>query len=204
MEKFDFKEKIYQFLLENDKGATASEIAKFIGSNRMTVTKYLGIMKGQDLVKYKGVGMAKLWHIDPTPILNSFDKGENKLMKEVMDILGEGISIMNKDLEIIWYNDKMAEWCGNLKDNKGKHCYEIYQKRKNICPNCPSIKTISSGEIRKAVQPGIDTKGKTRYFDLITAPIKDKKGKVVAVMELVASLNDYKRIMGELRAFLEK
>lgn len=199
-----FREKIYKFLVENNRGATAAEIARSIGSNRMTVTKYLDIMKGQDLVNYQGVGMAKLWNINSAPILNSFDNGENQLLKEAMNILGEGISIINRDFEIVWHNDVLGEWCGNLKNNKGKHCYEVYQKRKQVCPNCPSLRTFNSGKIHKCVQQGIDTKGRKLYFDLTTTPIKDKKGKVIGVMELAASLGDYKRKMSQLKAYLNK
>jgi len=204
MRDAEFKDKIYQFLVRNDKGATASEIAKDIISNRMTVTKYLEMMKIQDLVAYRGVGMAKLWSINPSPILTSFDNGENMLLKDVMNVMGEGVSVINKKMEIVWYNEKMAEWCGKLESNKGKHCYEVYQKRGSVCANCPTIQTFNSGSAKKAVQPGIDTKGKKRFFDLITTPIKDKKGNIIGVMEIVTSLDDYKRKMAELKDLLGK
>jgi len=44
-------------------GVTSSEIAKSIGLNRMTMIKYLAIIKEKALIDFKQFGMAKLWYI---------------------------------------------------------------------------------------------------------------------------------------------
>ncbi|MBW2991724.1 PAS domain-containing protein [Candidatus Woesearchaeota archaeon] len=202
MKRFDFREKIYQFLIENEGGATASQIAEAIDSNRMTVTKYLDIMKGQDLVTYKGVGMAKLWTIQSSPIFNSFDKGENYMIRKAMDLLGEGVAIIDRDLRIIWYNEAIARVIGELKKNKGKRVTDFYDESE--ITSHAAIKTFSTGQTCKSVQPLTLKDGKKHYFDFVTNPIKDKKGNVIAIIVLAIDLSDYKRKMDELRALLGK
>ncbi len=59
----EIKEKIIGFLKTRKIGASSSEISKRIGHNRITVTKYLEIMKAHKLVAYEGIGQAKLWHL---------------------------------------------------------------------------------------------------------------------------------------------
>jgi PAS domain S-box-containing protein len=204
MKKNNFRDNIYKFLLSAEKGATASDIAKSISSNRMTITKYLDIMKGQDLVNYKGVGMAKLWYINSSPLLNSFGEGENLPIKEAMNLLGEGICVLDRDMRLVWYNDVIESIAGKLEKNKGKSCYELLDmkplEKKQECV----IKTFNTGETCKSVQKLTLKDGRKLYFDVVTTPIKDKNGKVIAVMVLTIDLNDYERKMNELRALMGK
>ena len=57
------KTKILDFLKTKRFGASSSEIAKNISHNRITVTKYLEIMKAHKLLVYEDVAQAKLWRI---------------------------------------------------------------------------------------------------------------------------------------------
>ena len=59
----EIRTKILDFLKSTRIGASSSEIAKNIGHNRITVSKYLEIMKAHKLIDYEGVGQAKLWYI---------------------------------------------------------------------------------------------------------------------------------------------
>jgi two-component system, OmpR family, alkaline phosphatase synthesis response regulator PhoP len=59
----EIKNKILEFLKTTKYGASSSEISKSIGHNRVTVTKYLEIMRAHKLISYDEVAQAKLWHI---------------------------------------------------------------------------------------------------------------------------------------------
>jgi DNA-binding response OmpR family regulator len=59
----EIRKKILEFLSTTKIGASACEIAKAIGHNRVTVTKYLEIMRAHKLLAYEGVAQAKLWYI---------------------------------------------------------------------------------------------------------------------------------------------
>jgi len=57
------EKKIINFIKKSPIGVTSSEIAKFLGFNRMTITKYLAIIKEKALIDFRQFGMAKLWYI---------------------------------------------------------------------------------------------------------------------------------------------
>jgi DNA-binding response OmpR family regulator len=59
----DIKNKIIEFLKTKQYGASASEISKVVGHNRITVSKYLEIMKAHHLLDYEEVASAKVWHL---------------------------------------------------------------------------------------------------------------------------------------------
>jgi len=59
----DTENKIIDYIKKSPLGTSSTEIAKSIGLNRMTITKYLAIIKEKALIDFKQFGMAKLWFI---------------------------------------------------------------------------------------------------------------------------------------------
>jgi len=60
----EIRSKILDFLSTKRIGASSSQISKSIGHNRITVTKYLEILKAQKQIDYEGIAQAKLWSIN--------------------------------------------------------------------------------------------------------------------------------------------
>lgn len=58
--------KIVNFIKNSPLGVTSSDIAHYLGLNRMTIAKYLAIIKEKALVDFKQLGMAKLWYVPVT------------------------------------------------------------------------------------------------------------------------------------------
>jgi hypothetical protein len=63
MFNLEIEKKIIGFVKKSPLGATSSDIASYVGLNRMTLTKYLAIIKERALIDFKQFGMAKLWYI---------------------------------------------------------------------------------------------------------------------------------------------
>ena len=99
--------KIVDFIKKSPLGVTSNDIARYIGLNRMTMTKYLAIIKERALIDFKQFGMAKLWYIPVNLTKESFfskiisnmavkiPENEFKELSEKVGIsLGEGINQM--------------------------------------------------------------------------------------------------------------
>jgi len=63
MFNLEIEKKIIDFIKKGPIGVTSNDIAKYVGLNRMTITKYLAIIKERALIDFKPFGMAKLWYI---------------------------------------------------------------------------------------------------------------------------------------------
>jgi hypothetical protein len=63
MFNLEIEKKIVDFVKKSTLGVTSSDIANYVGLNRMTITKYLAIIKERALIDFKQFGMAKLWYI---------------------------------------------------------------------------------------------------------------------------------------------
>ena len=59
----EIERKIVNFIKKSPIGVTSSEIARFLGINRMTLTKYLAIIREKALIDFRQFGMAKLWYV---------------------------------------------------------------------------------------------------------------------------------------------
>jgi hypothetical protein len=59
----DNEKKIIDIVKKSPLGLTSSEIAKYLGINRVTLTKYLAVIKEKTLIDFKQFGMAKLWYV---------------------------------------------------------------------------------------------------------------------------------------------
>lgn len=59
----DIEKRIIDMIRKSPLGLTSSEIARYLGVNRVTLTKYLAVIKQKTLIDFKRFGMAKLWFI---------------------------------------------------------------------------------------------------------------------------------------------
>ena len=103
----DPENKIVDFIKKSPLGVTSNDIARYLGLNRMTMTKYLAIIKEKALIDFKQFGMAKLWYIPVNLTKESFfskiiadmaikiPENEFKELSEKVGIsMGEGINQM--------------------------------------------------------------------------------------------------------------
>jgi diguanylate cyclase (GGDEF)-like protein len=82
----DIVNKIMNFIKSKEIGASASQISRAINHNRVTVTKYLEVMRAQGVLANKIVAQAKLWavandHRKPTVLIVEDEKNVLDLIK---------------------------------------------------------------------------------------------------------------------------
>jgi len=138
MFNLEIEKKIIEFVKNGPLGVTSSEIANYVGLNRMTITKYLAIIKERALIDFKQFGMSKIWYIPINLNKESFlskmmaniainmSKEEFKTLSEKVGIsLGEeinrmylkfnGVKKLNIDQIVETYSDVGKKLGGNLK-----------------------------------------------------------------------------------------
>lgn len=82
-------------LLRNNNPMSSTEISKKIGTNRITISKYLDILYFQKIINRKKIGSVNFWFLDPG-IVNFDTKDENYIELQQKLI----ISLINGDKEI--------------------------------------------------------------------------------------------------------
>ncbi|NOZ24259.1 MAG: PAS domain S-box protein [Planctomycetes bacterium] len=113
-------------------------------------------------------------------------------LREIFNSSGDGIAIIDKNLEIINVNDRQKQWFPNAKP--GKTCYKEFCSRdqEGPCEGCPVLKAIETGEPHSLTVQGTDTRGRPRWHEMLASPLRDEYGRTVAAVETVRNVTKLK------------
>jgi len=109
-------------------------------------------------------------------------ESEGKL-KAMLQSIGDHMSMMDKDLDILWANETAKKVFGE--DIIGKKCYEVYHGRKEPCNPypCLTLKAFQDGKGHGHDTQVIDKDGEIIHFRCTAnVALKDETGKPTAVI----------------------
>jgi PAS domain S-box-containing protein len=113
----------------------------------------------------------------------------------------DGISILDKNLNIVQVNPFMEKWYAAFMPLAGKKCYEVYHQANGPCEICPTLETFKTGRAAHAVVPKRLKNGEIcGWTDLHTFPLKDgATGEVSGVIENIRDITEQKKVEHDLR-----
>jgi PAS domain S-box-containing protein len=109
----------------------------------------------------------------------------NRLILETMD---EGVAVVDRKLKIISCNSAYLKALDVPRDQVvGEPCYRVSHRSVVPCdePICPVRKAFKTQQAVKALHINYDSEGKERYCEVVALPIKDKRGDVNSVLEII-------------------
>jgi DNA-binding CsgD family transcriptional regulator len=110
------------------------------------------------------------------------------------------MSMMDKDLKIIWANETAMRLFGN--DIIGKKCYEVYHRRTSPCKPqpCIAVKAFKSGKSHTHTTEVTTQDGTSlNYHRTAKVALRDNDGKSTAVLEISRNVTKEKNLESELR-----
>ncbi len=119
-------------------------------------------------------------------------ESEGKL-NAMLQSIGDHMSMMDKDLNIIWANDVAKKNFGD--DIIGKKCYEVYHRIDKPCEPfpCLTLRAFQDDGIHEHETSVIDKDGEKRYFHCTAnVALRDEEGKPVGVIEISRDVTDQK------------
>ena len=117
-------------------------------------------------------------------------ESESKL-SAMLSSVGDHMSMMDKNLNIIWANEIAGKIFGN--DIIGKKCYEVYHKRTEPCEPypCITLRAFQDGKIHKHDTQVIGQDWETIFFHCTAnVGLRDKEGKPTAVLEISRDITE--------------
>jgi len=121
---------------------------------------------------------------------------ERQRLEHVLQATHAGLVILNKELDIVWYNEP-------VKSLLGLETIENFQLLKTTSngideKESPALKTFEDGIIRSIEREKIDANGQKQYFQVTVAPLLDSNGDIYQVVELIQDISDKKILEAEM------
>ena len=128
-------------------------------------------------------------------------KQELDILEAVTENIGAGLVLISIDYRILWANKL-------LKDRGGAEneiCFSTLNNLRSICPDCGAKKIFEDGaHIDTHEYTSKDKAGTPAWVELISTPIKDKDGKVMATLELAVPITKRKKVEQALKESEER
>lgn len=119
-----------------------------------------------------------------------------RFLSNIFFSIQDGISILDRDFNIIRVNQAMEKWYAHAMPLVGKKCYEAYHCRNSICTVCPTAETLKTKDVAYELVPKRGPEGKiTGWLDLYSFPHFDQEtGELQGVIEYVRDISARKSI----------
>ncbi len=142
---------------------------------------------------------------------------ERNKFRKLVEASGAGFMLFDRDLNLIWYNDRAGEWFGEENLTLNNPCPFLQNGLcqpdvKNIeeCPvhgceqGTPSLSCLAEDVLRGREQQTREATvqtadGSQKYFQFITYPIRDQDGDIEQVAELIHDVTKRKRLEQEMQ-----
>ncbi len=127
---------------------------------------------------------------------------ERDLLEHVASSSNILLATIDKDYRITWANRK-AQASAGYERFEGRYCYETFgSTSKEVCEGCGIRRVFENGE--SLVRRDYYNSVKGRWSELVSTPIKDKDGKVIAGLEMAIDINERKQLQNKLASYSQK
>ena len=116
---------------------------------------------------------------------------EKNKLQSVIDALEDGLTIQDKDYNIIYQNEPLRRNYGN---RVGEKCYRVYEGKEKLCDGCPVEKAFRDGKSHTSERRVIMPSGEVAFGETTANPIRDAEGRVVSCLELARGVTKRKQM----------
>ncbi|MDP8257778.1 MAG: ATP-binding protein [Candidatus Alcyoniella australis] len=122
---------------------------------------------------------------------------EQRRTEAFLRSIGDGITIVDRDMRIIYVNDAIRDVFG---DHRGHRCHEVYEHRAEPCPGCPVLASFETGEVPRSLRRVYDKHGRLQYYENTGSPIVDETGEIIAGIELARDVTQRIKLQRSVEA----
>ncbi len=115
---------------------------------------------------------------------------ERNKLQSVVDALEYGLTIQDKDFNIIYQNEPSQIPFGA---HLGEKCYRVYAGRETVCEGCPVEQAFKDGKSRTAERKHVSPSGEVSFWENTANPIRDSNGNIVSCLEITRDITERKK-----------
>jgi signal transduction histidine kinase len=118
--------------------------------------------------------------------------------RSLVDNITIGVTLISPDMKILAMNRQMRRWYPHVDPSENPLCYQVYHNppREGRCSDCPASASFMDGEVHESTRE-ILVHSDTRFHRIVSSPIRNSEGSVVAAIEMIEDITERRR--NELR-----
>jgi PAS domain-containing protein len=111
----------------------------------------------------------------------------------IMAAIGDGISIQDRDLTIVYQNETLISSFG---DHRGEKCYQAYNQTGTPCHSCPVLWSFKDGTVH-TTELTYSTKNGISFFEVTTSPLRNVTSEITAGIMVIRNVDQRKKMEKE-------
>ena len=113
----------------------------------------------------------------------------------IFDAIADPISIQDRDFRILYQNQSHKDIIGN---KAGEFCYRAVHGKEQPCKRCHLSMCFEDGKSHTFQQTRTTDEG-TNYYEITGSPLRNKKGRIMAGIEVVRNISRHKKVHEKLK-----
>lgn len=121
--------------------------------------------------------------------------------KNILDGIADCVLLIDRDYKIVFANKAMLQLCGQKgEDVIGQKCHEFSHKFPTPCYKksepiiCPHADVFKTGKSISVTHTHIMSDGTERIFEITASAVRDEKGDIIQMMEVLRDVTEKKKI----------
>jgi PAS domain S-box-containing protein len=118
-----------------------------------------------------------------------------RFLSDIFTSIQDGISILDKEFNILAVNPTMEKWYAHAMPLVGKKCYEAYHLSQEPCKPCPAQRVVETGKAARDVIARTGEGGKkTGWQEVFSFPLFDTDtGAIKGVIDYIRDITEQRR-----------
>jgi PAS domain S-box-containing protein len=118
---------------------------------------------------------------------------KENLQEDIFESIQDGVSVLDRDLNILFVNRAMERIYGDQASLVGRRCYICYHGRSEPCEVCPTRRCFETGQMASEVVPGLPGSS-VSWLEVFSFPIRDREtGEISGAAEFVRDISDRRK-----------
>ena len=117
--------------------------------------------------------------------------------ERTFDAIGDIVTLLDSEMRILQVNTATCKVLNAAPDELiGRFCYEVFEGRTDLCPDCPAVTTIRecTTHVGEITHESLDS-----TFQVSTSPLTDEAGKLISIVHFAKDISEQKNLEQQLR-----
>ncbi len=125
----------------------------------------------------------------------------NEYLETIMDSIEDTLIVIDRDFRVVAANQAIYHQAGGKDKAVGQRCYNLTHGLPRPCwpdeEECPVKMVFEAGRTFRTIHEHLTPSGK-RFYEILACPIKDERGEVYQVIELMRDVTDRKMLEDDI------